>query len=97
MPAPEGYSLQITIPDLNASSASFVNNELDSVRSLDDVLKAFDIPVGTMVELTVTEQRAIDDTEPEASSSTSFPAYVGDVLTAHTDMWAVILPNEEDV
>ena len=97
MPAPEGYKLQISIPELSQSSATFVNDELDSVRSLDDVLKAFDIPVGTTVELTVTEQRAIDDTEPEATSSTSFPAYVGDVLTAHTDMWAVILLDEDNV
>ncbi len=97
MPAPEGYSLVINIPDIDSTSASFVSDELDSVRNLDDVLKAFDIPVGTIVELSIVEQRAIDDTEEEATSSTSFPAYVGDVLEAHTNMWAEILPEEEDV
>lgn len=94
---PEGYTLAVTIPDLDSTSANFVLDELDSVRSLDDVLKAYNIPVGTLIELTIKEQRTIDDIEPELSSSTSFPAYVGDVLTAHTNMWAEILPDETDV
>jgi hypothetical protein len=93
MPAPEGYALQISIPSLNQSSAHPVQSELDSVRHLDDVLKAFEIPVGTSVELSLTEQRAIDDPAEEISISSSFPAYVGDVLSAHTSMWAQMTGN----
>jgi hypothetical protein len=94
---PIGYTLQVEIPSINSSSAAFVTDELDSIQNLDNVLKQFDIPVGESINLVMTEQRDIDDSAEELSFSSSFPAYVGDVLTAHTDLWEQILSEEEDV
>lgn len=93
---PIGYTLQVEIPSINSSSAVFVTDELDSIQNLDNVLKRFDIPVGESINLVMTEQRDINDSAEERSFSSSFPAYVGDVLTAHTDLWEQILPEEEE-